>query len=117
MTTEETELAETLVDDAERKLSARISNLPAQIMAGTIDVIDVISVESHMVARVVRNPDGYRQESEDGYGYTLDTRAAAGFLTVLSDEWAQLGVRDGAFSIAPYLETPPVMPINLWRSW
>lgn len=100
---EENELAATLLGDAELMLRARIPDLLERAAkdSGFADL--VVMVEANMVVRVLRNPDGYRQESEGGYSYTVDTRAAAGFLTVLDDEWKLLGYRDGAFTITPHL--------------
>ena len=108
LTSEQEALATVLLGDAEVRLASRISNLLERVTAEPEFAKAVIQVEAWMVVRVLRNPDGYRQESEDGYGYTFDSRAAAGFLTVLREEWADLGVNDGAFSIAPHLAVPPV---------
>ena len=112
LTPEQTTLATTLLGDAEVRLASRVPDLLAKVAADPEFAKAVIQVESWMVVRVLRNPDGYRQESEDGYSYSFDTRAAAGFLTVLREEWEMLGVTDGPFSIAPYLQVPPAWPVD-----
>lgn len=96
----EQELVAALLDDAEALLIARIPHLLVRAEDEAYRKL-VVMVEANMVVRVLRNPDGFRQESEGGYSYTIDTRAAAGFLTVLADEWQLLGLSGGAFSIAP----------------
>ncbi|WP_082468830.1 Gp19/Gp15/Gp42 family protein [Sciscionella sediminilitoris] len=101
---DENELAATLLGDAELMLRARIPDLLERAAKDPAFADLVVMVEANMVVRVLRNPDGYRQESEGGYSYTVDTRAAAGFLTVLDDEWKLLGYRDGAFTITPHLD-------------
>lgn len=104
ISSQESDLSATLLDDAEAILTARIPDLLDRAAGDERYRALVVMVEASMVVRVLRNPDGYRQESEGGYSYTVDTRAAAGFLTVLDDEWALLGYRaDGAFTIAPSL--------------
>lgn len=112
LTPEEQELAEVLLGDVERRLATRIPGLLT-----TVDPVAIVSVEAEAVARVLRNPGGYRQETEGEYSYSVDVRAAAGFLTVLDDEWADLGlVADGAFTI---MSTPPSPgsrgPLNRWE--
>lgn len=113
----ERDLTETLLDDAELILRGRVPELPERAGADKNYRDLVVMVEANMVARVLRNPDGFRQESEGGYSYTVDTRAAAGFLTVLADEWKLLGVRDGAFTITPSLggATAPWWAYPPWR--
>ncbi|MFB7739574.1 Gp19/Gp15/Gp42 family protein [Streptomyces sp. NPDC056112] len=53
-----------------------------------------------MVLRVLRNPEGKRQESIDDYSYTIDSSRSAGELYLTDNEAAELQPsRTGAFSI------------------
>lgn len=102
----EQDRVQALLDDAETILRTRVPNLDEEVEAGRIarDVARLVLVS--MVLRVVRNPAGYRSESAGDYSYTVDTRAASGFLAVLPEEWAWLGVGNGAFTIEPHVDWP-----------
>jgi hypothetical protein len=53
---------------------------------------------------LVRNPDGYRSETDGTYGYEFNRDLASGKLEILPEEWAVLGVRGtGMFVVAPNL--------------
>jgi hypothetical protein len=104
--TDEQRVVTTRLDDAERMIRRRITDLDAQIVAGTIDQDDVIQVEADMVLRLIRNPDGYSSETDGNYSYTISSQVASGVLEVLPDEWALLGVRRGAFILAPTFALP-----------
>jgi hypothetical protein len=117
LTTDEEALASTLIGDVENMIRVR---LPGRVLDGTTaDEGSVKQVASAAVARVLRNPDGYRNEAAGGISYTLDSRVAAGFLTILSEEWALLGLsgaaNGGAFSVAPVLGTAYASP--RWSPW
>lgn len=105
LTEAEKERVGALLDDAETILRTRIPDLDEQVSTGRIpaDVVRLVLVS--MVLRVVRNPGGYRSESAGDYSYTVDSRAASGFLTVLPDEWAWLGIGRGAFTVTPHART------------
>lgn len=100
LTDEEMALAGVLVNDAARLILARIPDLADRLEAEKIDHETVAMVQANAVCRVLRNPDGYRSESAGSFSYQVDTRAAAGFLTILADEWELLGV-GGSGSLAP----------------
>lgn len=105
ITSDELDLVETLIEDAERLVARRTTG--GVIDPQVIDPLLVKQVVASAVARVLRNPDGYRSESAGGVSYTLDTRAAAGFLTILADEWTLLGLPGGkAGSFGPALQVP-----------
>jgi hypothetical protein len=104
--TDEQRVVNTRLDDAERLIKRRITDLDAQIVAGTIDQDDVIMVESDMVLRLIRNPDGYQSETDGSYSYTISQQVASGVLEVLASEWAALGVRRGSYIIAPSFALP-----------
>lgn len=62
-----------------------------------------------MVLRVLRNPNGLRQESIDDYSYTVDSSRSAGEIYLTDGEAAELRPpRHSAFSIVP--GAPAVMP-------
>ncbi|SDJ74558.1 Gp19/Gp15/Gp42 family protein [Streptomyces indicus] len=112
-----------LITQAETYLYARVPDLDRRIACGQVTQATVDFIEASMVARVARNPDGYRAETEGDYSYQLDSRAAAGFLTLLPDELIMLGIGRGAFTIAPanpprrrHRHLPgPVWPPDWWR--
>lgn len=99
----ETAQATALLADVEAIIKTRIPDLDEQITEETLAVELVVMVEANAVLRVIRNPSGYRQESDGDYSYSVDTRAAGGYLTILDSEWSLLGVTAGAFTITPKL--------------
>lgn len=108
LTPDETTLVNTRLGDAERLILRRIPDLADQITAGDIDVEDVKQVEAEAVLRVVRNPDGYRQETDGNYSYMLSAEAASGVLGITPGEWRILGVATGVmFAIDPSVPTRP----------
>lgn len=100
-------LAFVLLGDAENMIRLRVPS-------GDLDDLDqdaLHQVAANAVVRILRNPEGYRSESAGAVSYTIDSRVAAGFMTILADEWALLGLTSppangGAFSIAPSLGLP-----------
>lgn len=109
---DEAALAETLAGDVLRRIRRRIPDLDLRVsgedytpvVTPHIDVEDLKAVQAIVVARVMRNPEGYRSENAEGVGYTLDTRAAAGFVYLDSEDWALLGIKNtgkGIRSLAP----------------
>lgn len=99
--------SETVIDtrlgDAELIIKTRIPDLNAQVTAGTIDQDMVVLVESEMILRIIRNPEGYMQESDGGYSYMLNQAISSGDLDVLPREWKYLGLSGGAFVIRPMI--------------
>lgn len=119
LTSEEGELASVLLDVTEARLRLRIPDLDQRLEANPGYGVVVVDVLASAVVRVLKNPEGYRMEVDGSYQYQVDTRAAAGFLTFLEDELADLGLR-GAFDIdtvgatgAPSLHDRP----DLWFQW
>ena len=98
-TTEEAALIEIRLDEVERKIKRKIPDLDAQITAATIDVEDVIQVESDTVLRLVRNPDGYLSETDGNYTYMLQSNSTPGALEISTEDWATLGIFIGTMSI------------------
>lgn len=106
------ERLEAIVDvrlgDAERKIRLRIPDLEARLaLAPTepryLDLESLKQVEADMVLRLIRNPDGYSQESDGNYSYAIYQRVSSGFLEVQEDEWKLLGINTGLWTLAPDL--------------
>jgi len=98
-TDEENTLITVRLEDAERLIRRRISDLDDRINAGTILEEDVIQVEAEAVLRLVRNPEGYMSESDGNYTYMLRNDIATGRLEILADEWEILGVTRRRFGV------------------
>lgn len=103
--TEETRLVQVRLDDAELILRNRVTDLD------TKDAAVVVMVESEMVLRLLRNPEGYTSEGDGNYNYRISEEVASGKLSVLPHEWNLLGIRGGVYSIAPYLAMPTANPL------
>lgn len=102
----ETSIVTTRLGDAEILIKSRIPDLDAQVLAGTIDEQTVVMVEADMVLRLIRNPDGYMQESDGNYSYMISNQVASGKLTVEAHEWALLGIRGAVYTIKTYMLMP-----------
>lgn len=106
----EQQIVHTRLGDAETLILARIPDLHARVTAGTIPSAVVAMVEAEAVLRLVRNPDGYRSESDGNYSYELARTVASGRLEILDDEWALLGIRRKRFFIAARLPPAAYLP-------
>lgn len=102
---EERPLVEARLDDAERKIRARIPDLDDRAALDPNFQATVVAVTADAVIRLVRNPEGYVQETDGNYTYMLSQDGVAGSLTILPEEWADLGVRKkvSVFHVAPRL--------------
>lgn len=114
LTAEESASITVRLEDSERMIRRRIPDLDDQIAAGTINVEDVVQVESDCVLRLARNPEGYVSETDGDYTYKLSDNLAGGALGITDDEWAILGVSggNGMFFLTP--NTTGTAPY-LWR--
>lgn len=99
-----------LLETAERKLTARASDLLTRAANDFEFAALVADVEAEMLARVLRAPDSgiYKQEMEGNYSYGLNLQVASGLLDVLDKEWKLLGMGEWS-TVAPatdgYLST------------
>lgn len=128
LSTQEQTTAQTLLEDVWRLIKRRIPDVEARIADDSDYGDDVIMVEASAVLRVLKNPDGKRQESIDDYTYIRDRANSAGDLYVSDKEWSLLlGETEGkAFSIdtmpaAVDLEADP-LPVSVtgipeWLDW
>lgn len=113
LSTEETTLVDTRLQDVERMILRRIPNLADLIDATTVDVGDVVQVEAEAVLRLVRNPDGYFSENDGNYSYMFNRETASGRLEILPEEWDRLGATTGRMSVlVPRLESYPCVPFG-----
>lgn len=113
---QEHDLAAVLLADVESLIRARIPDLDDRITDGRIRRELVVMIEANAVVRVLRNPGGYRSETAGDYSYTIDDRAAAGYLTIPDTDWTLLGAGGGAFTIRPAFPRPRPLPPSS-RPW
>lgn len=90
LTATERKNAEAYLEDAWWLLTGRLSNLEANMTAGTVKVGNVVRVVTAMVIRVLRNPEGKLEESIDDYRYRRDSLVSSGVLSVSDAELADL---------------------------
>lgn len=102
-TDEERTLVESRLKDAENKIRIKIPDLDQKILENPLLEHVVVTVCCDAVIRLVRNPEGYIQETDGNYTYMLSQESASGRLTILPEEWADLGIRRkvGVMHIAP----------------
>ena len=108
LTSQELAVGSVLLADAWGVLTTRVTGLDdryAAVPTDTALVSLIVQVQCAMVLRVLNNPDGKLQESQDDYSYRLDSAVSTGALYVSDAEIALLGandsVSDGAFTIKP----------------
>jgi len=109
LSTQETTNAQTFLDDAWVMLRRHFTALDVDIetlIAADADLeADVVRVMVTAVLRVLKNPDGLKQESIDDYTYQRDEAVAAGLLYFADDELDGLvpgsGVTGRVFMVDP----------------
>lgn len=102
LTTEESQRAMTLLDDAWAIAITAVPTLEARLAAGTLSERLVVKTLANAVIRHMRNPDGKRSEQIDDYAYTRDSGSATGELFLSTTDIAQLAGRTTtAFNITP----------------
>lgn len=107
LSAQETTNATALLEDAWVMLARRLTQHGVDIDAEIADDAnlsrDVVRVLSSAVIRVLKNPDGKRQESIDDYSWTRDNAVSAGVLYFTDAELNDLapgaGGTGGAFSV------------------
>lgn len=107
LTAVETRQATALLEDASGIILGRFPQY------ATTPTANATAVCAAMVLRVLRNPDGHRQEAIDDYSYTVDSSRSAGELYLTDHEAATLRpVRSASFSVVPVAPglTSPVVP-------
>lgn len=81
------------IDDASVVLRILIPDLDARLADGRTTAAAVRIVVVRMVLRVLRNPDGFKNEQAGDYGYSRDAAVASGLLSVTDADKALLGIR------------------------
>lgn len=101
------QLVETRLSDAEIKIRSRIRDLDTKLLEDPILEDIVIRVCSDAVIRLIKNPEGYIQETDGNYTYMLSQALSEGDLSIRADEWLDLGVRKGVgvIHVIPQLPT------------
>ncbi|WP_433038634.1 hypothetical protein [Actinomycetospora sp. CA-053990] len=79
-----------LLDTAQGILLDLDRALPVKVEQGRVSRTTVRYVLCNMVANVLRNPEGIRQESDGDYSHTFDASVAAGRLRLNRDDKALL---------------------------
>lgn len=80
--------AQAFLEDAWAELLSKRPNLEAELAAGIVSRANAVRVVCAMVLRVLKNPDGYEDESIDDWRGRRSALVASGVLHVTSDELA-----------------------------
>lgn len=105
LSAQETINGETFLGDAWGILGRRIPDLQTKVDTDADFNAEVVRVMATAVLRVMKNPDGKRQESIDDYSWTRDQAVSAGLLYFTDEELDDLnpgsGVKGRAYTIDP----------------
>lgn len=105
LSAQETTNGQTFLDDAWAILKRRVEDIETLIAADADLEAEVVRILATAVLRVMKNPDGKRQESIDDYSWTRDESVSSGLLYFTDDELDGLvpgsGVVGRAFMIDP----------------
>lgn len=120
LTPAEQDVADVLIGDAWEILLARVPLMQTRLSDGSLSEALVVATVAAMVLRVLRNPDGKRQESIDDYTWVRDNAVSAGLLYASADELAVLspaGAYGSAFSVRAYGAPGYAsgLPLNWWE--
>lgn len=99
----ESQIVTVRLNDVELLIKSRLPNLDELIADDELDVDLVKMIEADVVLRLIKNPDGFRSETDGNYSYQIDERVASGRLDIMAREWTLLGVKSGAYTVRPYL--------------
>lgn len=102
----EARIVDARLEDAEELILARIPDLPQKIADGKVRQRLVVMVESEAVMRLIKNPEGYTQETDGNYSYSVSSRVASGRLSIEPEEWSLLGIRASAALVATAIKMP-----------
>lgn len=97
-------LIETRLKDAEGKIRRRVRDLDDKVLDLEYMAL-VVRICADAVIRLIKNPDGYVQETDGNYTYMLSQQLAEGRLRIEQDEWNDLGVSRsvGVVHVSPML--------------
>lgn len=82
--------AEAFLSDAWAEVLSRRPNIESDIESGGVSSDNVVRVICAMVLRVLRNPEGYDQESIDDWSGRRNSLVADGILRITPDELAAI---------------------------
>lgn len=85
-------LIERRLEQVERIIRRRITNLDTRVSESETFEADLIDIEADAVLRLVRNPEGYMSETDGTYTYQMQSDLTTGKLVILDEEWQILGV-------------------------
>lgn len=102
----ETRIVASRLEDVETLILTRISDLDERVASGKLNQRLIVMVESEVILRLIKNPDGYTQETDGNYSYSIDSRVASGRLSLLAEEWGMLGLRTSVGVLAPVIRIP-----------
>jgi hypothetical protein len=117
----ESAVADALLQDAWAIMRAQVPSLESRLLGGSLDLFAVVAVQTAMVLRVLRNPNGVRQWSVDDYSETRDTALSSGALyldpaeaDLLAGRASSSLPRAASVSTAPEVECHPASYRVLW---
>jgi hypothetical protein len=114
LSVQETTNAQTFLDDAWLMLRRRFPGLADDVLVDADLAAEAVRVMATAVLRVLKNPDGMRQESIDDYSWTRDQAVSAGLLYFADGEFDALypdSSTTGAFSFSML---PSSYPDSRW---
>lgn len=118
--------AQTFLDDAWRMLKRGRDDLAPRMADDEELTAEVVRILSQAVVRVLKNPDGKRQEAIDDYSWTRDQAVSAGLLYFTDDELRAIedeetSTTGRAYSIdlvqSTYSTDGLEMRPDLWLQW
>lgn len=103
LTESETTIVNRRLEHVEDLIITRIPDIAEQI-ADTPRIGRLLTmVEVDAILRLIRNPEGYTQETDGNYSYSIDGRVASGRISILPEEWQLLGLRTQLFVLSPVI--------------
>lgn len=100
LSSDEQQVAQALLADAWAILTTRLPELESRMATGVPSEQLVTSVVTAMVLRVLKNPEGKREESIDDYSWTRDKALSGGELYVTAGELSLLAPGPRAWSVS-----------------
>lgn len=111
----ESQIVTVRLNDVELLIRSRLPDLDAKIADGALDEDVVKMVQADAILRLIKNPDGFRSETDGNYSYQIDERVASGRLDIMAREWTLLGVTSGAYTVRPYLKPYGPLSFHPWE--
>lgn len=90
---EDRPLVEARLQDAENKIRTKLPDLDYRLTEEPLLQDTVVTVCCEAVIRLIKNPDGFSQETDGSYNYMRFETNLEGVLTITREEWADLGIK------------------------